>query len=64
MSGSIKNKYNTYRGMTVDQLRARLDEISRDMQECQYGDYSYDCLDLESSIVSEVLAEKKIQEKG
>jgi len=59
MSDSIKKKYATYRGMSINQLRSKLIEISNDIGECEYGDYSYDCLDLEFSIVEEVLAEKK-----
>ena len=56
---TIKQKYATYRKMTIVQLQTELDDISNSMSECEYGDYSYDCLNLEYSIVEEVLAEKK-----
>jgi len=56
---TIKQKYATYRKMTIVQLQTELDDISNSMSECEYGDYSYDCLELEYSIVEEVLAEKK-----
>lgn len=59
MSNSIKDKYATYREMSINQLRSTLVDISNSMSECEYGDYSYDCLNLEYSIVEEVLAEKK-----
>ena len=59
MSNSIKDKYVTYRGMSISELRSTLVELSNDIGECEYGDYSYDCLNLEYSIVEEVLAEKK-----
>ena len=59
MSNSIKDKYATYREMSISELRSTLAELSNDIGECEYGDYSYDCLNLEYSIVEEVLAEKK-----
>jgi hypothetical protein len=58
---TIKQKYATYRKMTIVQLQTELDDISNSMSECEYGDYSYDCLELEYSIAEEVLAEKKIK---
>lgn len=58
MSSSIKQKYATYRGMTIEQLGSQLQEISNCIGELEYGDYSYDCLALEYSIVEEVLREK------
>ena len=59
MSNSIKDKYDTYRKMNIVHLQSELNDISNSMSECEYGDYSYDCLNLEYSIVEEVLAEKK-----
>ena len=59
MSDSIKKKYATYRGMSINQLRSKLIDLSNEIGECEYGSYSYDCLDLEFSIVEEVLVEKK-----
>jgi len=59
MSNSIKDKYVTYREMSISELRSTLTELSNDIGECEYGDYSYDSLNLEYSIVEEVIAEKK-----